>query len=79
MSGDLTTTAANMLLLGLIAMGSAPAFAANYRDYRPWSHSNNWVLVNYHPDTRRQGCPTVLLPSCSPRETLIIGREQRRY
>jgi hypothetical protein len=46
----LTTTAANMIVLGLVAMGSAPALAANYHDYHPWSRPNNSGLVNRHPE-----------------------------
>jgi hypothetical protein len=49
MSSGLTTTGANMIVLGLVAMGSAPALAANYHDYHPWSRPNNSELVNYHP------------------------------
>lgn len=36
MSRALTTTAANIIVLGLIAMGPASALAANYHDYHPW-------------------------------------------
>ena len=58
MSRVLTTTAANIIVLGLVAMGSAPTLAANYHDYHPWSRPNNSVLVNYHPDTRVRCCST---------------------
>jgi len=48
-SRGLTTTAANIIVFGLVAMGSAPALATNYHDYHPWSHPNNAALVNYQP------------------------------
>jgi hypothetical protein len=48
-SRGLTTTVANMIVLGLVAMGTAPALAANYHDYHPWSRPNNSRVVNYHP------------------------------
>ena len=47
MSRALTTTAANIIVLGLIAMGPASALAANYHDYHAWSRPNNSVLVSY--------------------------------
>jgi hypothetical protein len=49
MSSGLTTTAANMIVLGLVAMGSSPALATNYHDHHPWSHPNNAAFVNYQP------------------------------
>ena len=48
MSRALTTTAANIIVLGLIAMGPASALAANYHDYHAWSRPNNSVLVSYN-------------------------------
>lgn len=41
-----TTTAAIIVMLGIAA--SAPALAANYHDYHPWSRPNNSVLVSYN-------------------------------
>lgn len=49
MSRGFTTTAANIIVFGLFAMGPAPAPAANYHDYHAWSRPNDSVLVNYHP------------------------------
>jgi hypothetical protein len=58
MSRGITTTAANMIMLGLVATGSAPALAANYHDYHPWSRPNNSELVNYHPGYAGPAVPT---------------------
>jgi hypothetical protein len=48
MSRVLATTAANIIVLGLIVMGPAPALAANYHDYHAWSRPNKSVLVSHH-------------------------------
>ena len=69
-----TTTAANIIVLGLVAMGSTPALAANYHDYHPWSRPNNSVLVNYHPGHAGPG----LFHGCYYSHPVGNKREPRR-
>jgi hypothetical protein len=48
MSSVLKPTVA-IIVLCLAAMGSVQARAANYQEYRPWSHKNDVALANSQP------------------------------